>query len=78
MTFAFSGDISLCFGLNVDDRALLDDGNRRISLYETVAQKIDVICCWKRQQSDVNDTDPSGNIDWYINSSQEPLALANK
>jgi len=45
MTFAFSGDISLCFGLNVDDRALLDDGNRRISLYETVAQKIDVICC---------------------------------
>jgi len=33
--------------------------------YETVAQKIDVTWCWKRQQSDVKETDPSGNTDWY-------------
>ena len=35
------------------------------SLCEAVAQKFDVIWCWRRQQSDVNKTDPSGNVDWY-------------
>jgi len=35
------------------------------SLYETVGQQFDVIWCWKRQLSDVNDTYPSGNTDWY-------------
>jgi len=33
----------------------------------------------KRQQSDVNETDPSGNIDWLmLNSSQQPLTLTRK
>jgi len=30
MTSGFSVDISLCFGLNKDNRALLGDGNRSI------------------------------------------------
>ena len=57
---------------SVSDSTRFNEGNRALlgllieafSLYET-SIKLDVIRCWKRQQSDVNETDPNGNTDWY-------------
>jgi len=36
------------------------------SLYDTVTQKSDAIWCWRRQQSDVNETASSGNTDCHL------------
>jgi len=49
---------------NEGNRALLDLLIEAFDLYET-SVKLDVIWCWKRQQSDVNETDPNGNTGWY-------------
>jgi len=35
------------------------------TLYETVTYKSDVIWCWKRQHSDVNESKPSGKIGYH-------------
>ena len=63
-TTSFNGDIPLCFGFNEGIHALLHLLIEAFSLYKTVVQKFDVIWCWKRQQSDINETDPSGNMYW--------------
>ena len=54
--YSHNEDTLLCLGFNMSYCGLLGLVIEAFSLYETYVN----IWCWKRQQSDVNVTDPSG------------------